>query len=112
MKRCFVLLPGVVLLVLLTSCTDTSYPFIVATDAVDVNYTIDADGTVDVMVENSYMVTVRSLLSSAAQEAGQHMVTWDLLDEGGDYPGDGLYTVEVYLDGERVFVQVLEVNRQ
>lgn len=94
------------------SCTDTGYPFTVAEDTVEVPYTLGADGTVDVMVRNSFMSTVRALISGQFQEAGDYTVTWDLMDDQGVYPGDGLYTLEVYLDGERISVSILEVNRQ
>jgi flagellar hook assembly protein FlgD len=94
------------------SCSDTGYPFMVAEDTVEVPYTIGADGTVDVLVRNSFMATVRTLIQGELQEAGEYTVTWDLLNDLGIYPGDGLYTVEVYLDGERVSVSILEVNRQ
>lgn len=97
---------------LFLSCDDTGYPFIVVEDQVDVPYTLGASGTVDVLVQNSCMMTVRTLVSGEEQGAGDHSVTWDLMDDSGEYPGDGLYTVEVYLDGERVSVTILEVNRQ
>lgn len=112
MKRWIIVITGIVFSLLLTSCDSTSYPFMTAIDTVDIDYTLDSSGTVDVTVENSYMTEVRTLISSEEQEAGLHTVTWDLLDDEGEYPGDGLYTVEVFLNGDRVFVQILEVNRQ
>lgn len=94
------------------ACDDTGYPFIVVEEGVEVFYTTQNPGTVDVLVRNSLMATVRTLLESQELEAGDHSVVWDLYDDGGEYPGDGLYTVEVWLDGERVSVTILEVNRQ
>ncbi len=112
MRRWFftLALPG--LMVLAASCGDAGYPFTVVQDAVEVFYETGTAGTVDVLVRNSFMATVRTLVSSEQQQAGSHSVTWDLLDSGGEYPGDGLYTVEIYLNGERISVQILEVNRQ
>ncbi len=98
--------------VLALSCADAGYPFTVAEDTVEVPYTIGVDGTVDVLVRNSFMATVRTLIQGEFQEAGEYTVTWDLLNDLGIYPGDGLYTLEVYLDGERISVSILEVNRQ
>jgi len=101
-----------VLTLLSAGCSSTSYPFIVAEDTVEIQYTLSSGGTVDVLVTNSYMTVVRTLADSQEQEEGTHTVSWDLMDDNGVYPGDGLYTAEVYLGGTRVFVQVLEVNRQ
>jgi flagellar hook assembly protein FlgD len=100
------------LLAVFISCDLTSYPFTTVVESADVSYSLNSAGAVDITVENSFMVQVRSLVSSEQQEAGSHSVTWDLLDDTGEYPGDGLYTVEVFLDDERVFVTVLEVNKQ
>ena len=99
-------------LLFMTSCDLTNYPFMTVVATADVDYTLEAGGTVDVTVENSYMTNVRNLVESEEQAAGAHTVTWDLLDENGEYPGDGLYTVEVFLNEERVFVQILEVVKQ
>jgi len=94
------------------SCDLTTYPFTTVSETADVSYSLETSGAVDINVENSFMVQVRTLVSSEQQEAGSHSVTWDLLDDTGEYPGDGLYTVEVSLNGERVFVTVLEVKKQ
>ena len=101
-----------VCLLLSVACDDTGYPFVVVEESVEVFYSTQNPGTVDVMVRNSLMATVRTLVDSQEFEAGDHSVIWDLFDDGGEYPGDGLYTVEVWLDGERVSVTILEVNRQ
>ena len=99
-------------LILLCACDDTGYPFMVVQESVEVFYTTQNEGTVDVIVRNSLKATVRTLVDSEEMEAGEHSVVWDLYDDGGEYPGDGLYTLEVCLDGERVSVTILEVNRQ
>ncbi|MCK5035766.1 MAG: hypothetical protein KAS73_07740 [Candidatus Sabulitectum sp.] len=112
MRKLSVFAYGFVFFLFLTSCGLTSYPFITVVDTADVDYTLDTGGTVDVIVENSYMTNVRNLVESEEQAAGTHTVTWDLLDHNGEYPGDGLYTVEVFLNEERVFVQILEVVKQ
>jgi len=108
------LIPTIVFVCLLLSiaCDDTSYPFMVVEESVEVFFTTQNPGTVDVVVRNSLMATVRTLLDSQELEAGEHSVVWDLFDDGGEYPGDGLYTLEVWLDGERVSVTILAVNRQ
>lgn len=108
------LIQSVLLVCILMSaaCDDTGYPFIVVEEGVEVFFATQNPGTVDVLVRNSLMGAVRTLVDSQELEAGDHSVVWDLLDDGGEYPGDGLYTVEVYLDGERVSVTILEVNRQ
>jgi flagellar hook assembly protein FlgD len=112
MARVIAALAGLMLFVLAAGCGDATYPFTVVNDAVEVEYTLHSAGTVTVTVANSAMLTVRTLLTSTPQDAGVHTVVWDLLDDGGLYPGDGLYTVEVYLDGTRVSVRILEVDRQ
>ena len=99
-------------LILLCACDDTGYPFMVVQESVEVFYTTQNEGTVDVIVRNSLKAAVRTLVDSEEMEAGEHSVVWDLYDDGGEYPGDGLYTLEVCLDGERVSVTILEVNRQ
>lgn len=105
-----VVLPG--LLLPAASCGDGGYPFTVVGDPVEVFYSTAAGGTVDVLVRNSFMATVRTLVSSEQQQAGDHWATWDLMDPEGVYPRDGLHTVEVFLDGQRVSVQILEANGQ
>ncbi len=94
-----------------TACEDSSYPFQFVEDTVTVQYNLSSAGTVDVTVANDCMYTVRTLVESVEQEEGTNSAVWDLLDDLGEYPGDGLYTVEVYLNGTRVDVQVLEVSR-
>lgn len=101
-----------VMLCLLTACDDSSYPFQLVEDTVAIQYSLDSAGSVDVIVANDCMYTVRLLVNSVEQNQGPQSVEWDLMDDGGEYPGDGLYTVEIYLNGLRSDVQVLEVNRQ
>lgn len=101
-----------VIIYLSTACNDSSYPFDVVEGSVDIGYTLDSAGTVDVIVTDSFMGLVRTLVDSQTQDAGAHSVEWDLTDDDGNYPENGLYNVEVYLNGDRIEVQVLEVNRQ
>jgi len=112
MKKASIFVFGFLPFLFMTSCDLTSYPFMTVIDTAEVSYSLDTGGTVDITVENSYMTNVRTLVSSEEQAMGSHTVTWDLLDDSGEYPGDGLYTVEVFLNEERVFVQILEVDRQ
>ena len=107
----FCLLFVLVFLCVFAACDDSSYPFQFVEDTVTVQYNLNSTGTVDVTVANDCMYTVRTLVNSLEQEEGTNSVVWDLLDDREEYPGDGLYTVEVYLDGVRVDVQVLEVSR-
>lgn len=109
MRKLSVFAYGFVFSLFLTSCSLTGYPFVTVSDTADVDYTLETDGTVNITVENSYMTNVRTLVSSEEQVVGLHTVTWDLLDDNGEYVEDGLYTVEVFLNEERVFVQILEV---
>ncbi len=94
------------------ACIDSSYPFDVVEGPVQITYTLEAEGTVDVTVTDSFMGHVRTLIDSQFQEAGGHTVEWDLTDDEGNYPENGLYNAEIYLNGDRIDVQVLEVNRQ
>ena len=94
------------------ACIDSSYPFDVAEGPVQISYTLESEGTVDVTVTDSYMGLVRTLVDSQLQQTGQQSVEWDLTDERGNYPENGLYNVEICLNSERIEVQVLEVNRQ
>ncbi len=96
---------------LFAACLDSGYPFDLVEGPVDISYTLQSGGTVDVVVTDSYMGLVRTLVDSQEQESGEHSVTWDLRDDAGEYPENGLFNVEIYLDGDRISVQVLEVNR-
>lgn len=93
------------------ACIDSSYPFDVVEGPVQITYYLESQGTVDVLVTDSFMGLVRTLVDSESQETGEHSVEWDLTDDQGDYPENGLYSVEIFLNGDRVEVQVLEVNR-
>lgn len=96
-------------LLTLPSCTGISYPLSVVDSPFGIEYTLENAGVVDMTVSNCYMYKVRTLIDSEYMEAGTHVTSWDLLDDGGNYPGDGVYTVEVFLEGERVYLLVLEV---
>ncbi len=108
MKRALML---VAVMLLFMACLDSSYPFDTVEGPVDITYTLASGGTVGVLVTDSYLGLVRTLVDSQEQEAGEHTVTWDLMDDDGEYPENGLFNVEIYLDDERIEVQVLEVNR-
>lgn len=106
-------LPVVAILMIAASgCDDAYYPFITANGTIDIQYELASSGSVTILIENCYLNTVRTLVDSQNQEAGSHTVTWDLMDDEGEFVENGLYTVEVYRDGSRVFVQVVEVDRQ
>jgi len=108
-----IVLPAVAILIMgISGCDDMYYPFIVANGTIDIQYELASSGSVTVLIENCYLYTVRTLVDSQSQEAGSHTVTWDLTDDEGEFVENGLYTVEVYRDGDRVFVQVVEVDRQ
>lgn len=94
------------------ACLDSGYPFDLAEGPVEISYTLQSGGTVDAVVTDSYMGLVRTLVESQEQESGEHSVTWDLRDDAGQYPENGLYNVEIYLNGDRISVQVLEVSRK
>lgn len=110
MRTTAVILPALFLAA--TSCIDSDYPFDTVDTGVDIEYSLESAGVVDVIVTDSYLGLVRTLLDSQEQESGSHSVNWDLADSSGQPVENGLYNVEVYLDGERVYVHVLEVNRQ
>lgn len=97
---------------LAAACLDSSYPFDVVEGPVEISYTLVSEGTVDVTVTDCFMGLVRTLVDSQPQEAGQQSVEWDLTDDEGNYPENGLYSAEIYLNGERIDVQVVEVNRK
>jgi flagellar hook assembly protein FlgD len=100
-----------VLLAVLTGCDEIYYPFVTTSGAIDITYELTAGGSVSIPVRNCYLNTVRTLVSGETQAAGSHSVNWDLTDDDGDFVENGLYTVEVYLDGTRVDVQLIEVDR-
>lgn len=102
----------VILPLLFAGCLDSTYPFDTVEDTVEITYFLESAGTVDVLVTDIFMGLVRTLVDSEEQAQGSQTVTWDLTDDGGNYPENGLYNVEIYLNGERIDVQVLEVNRQ
>lgn len=99
-------------LMLAASCLGSGYPFTTVEETVEIGYHLEVAGTVDVRISDSFMGTVRTLVDSQQQDAGSYWAIWDLMDDNGSYPGDGLYTFEVYLDGERVIVSVLEVAKK
>lgn len=107
----FVIFPVSILILLSASC-NSGLPLSSATENVTIEYELPSSGTVDILVSNNLMQNVRTLLEGQEQQAGTHSVVWDLTDDDGERVEDGLYTVEVYLDGERVHVEVLEVYEE
>lgn len=109
MKRS-ILASLITVLLLLASCgTGIKYPFSVVNSPVQVEFVTREAGVVDATVSNSYLYVVRTLIDSEEMYAGVHTVVWDLLDEQGKHPGDGVYAIEVFLNGERIRLVVLEV---
>ena len=98
-------------LLLLLSCeTGTYYPLVTYSEPFSIEFSIDQQGDVYGAVYNCYMVEVRTLVDSV-MDAGTHSVTWDLQDESGQLVGEGIYSIEITLDGERVYLDMVEVLR-
>lgn len=62
-------------------------------------YTLGESGTVTVKVLNSAGVVLRTLVQGQGQTDGQHAVTWNGRDDGGQPVPDGLYRVVVTAAG-------------
>jgi flagellar hook assembly protein FlgD len=62
-------------------------------------YTLGENGTVTVQVLNSAGVVLRTLVQEQGQTDGQHAVTWNGRDDGGQPVPDGLYRVVVTAAG-------------
>jgi flagellar hook assembly protein FlgD len=103
--------PMLAAVALLAACEDSSYPFTTVTDSINIVYSLPQAGQAELLVVNCFQNAVKTLVDQP-QEAGEHSAVWDLTDDQGEYSGDGLYTVELYLDGQRIWVSVLEVNGQ
>ena len=56
------------------SCEDTSYPFQQISYPFTFYFELPDSGTVSVIVQNSYLVTVRELVTDEEQSAGSHQV--------------------------------------
>lgn len=91
------------------SCDDTSYPFQQINYPFTFYYELPDSGTVSVIVQNSYLVTVRELVINEEQSAGSHQVDWDLDDQSGNRVDEGLYFIKVYLDGYVIITEMYEV---
>ncbi|MBN2586440.1 MAG: hypothetical protein JXA64_11865 [Candidatus Fermentibacteraceae bacterium] len=100
-----------VLLMLLPGCDDNTYPFDIVTDPFTFIYDLQESGSVDVLVLNCYVVTVRTLLSDSSQSAGSHSLQWDLLDAEGQRVPDGLYYIRIILNDELIDTQMYEVHQ-
>jgi len=111
MKRMVVILSLSALLALGTGCDGSSYPFDQVTDPFTFTYTLPSAGTVDVLVLNCYMTTVRTLVSGELQESGEQDSSWDLKDAQGELVPEGLYYVRVNLEGDPVGTLMYEVHR-
>jgi flagellar hook assembly protein FlgD len=62
-------------------------------------YTLSENGTVTVQVLNSAGMVMRTLMQEQGQTDGQHALTWDGRDDGGQPVPDGLYRVVVTANG-------------
>ena len=111
MARYWFTLTAFLLALAAVGCEDSSYPFTTVTESVEITYSLPETGAAELLVLNCFQNPVRTLVDGE-QEVGEHSVTWDLEDDSGGYVGDGLYTVELYLNGERISVWLLEVNAQ
>jgi flagellar hook assembly protein FlgD len=100
-----------VMMLTATGCDEVYYPFETTSGPIDIGYELASSSVVTVLVRNCYLVVVRTLIDSESQASGSHTVNWDLTDDAGDLVENGLYTVEVYGDGIRVDVQLIEVAR-
>lgn len=85
------------------------YPLSRYSSPFDISFEVTIEGVVDATISNCHMKPIRTLIDSEYMECGVHTVQWDLLDDHGDYSGDGIYEIEVLLDGDRVYYQVVEV---
>ncbi|OPL19957.1 MAG: hypothetical protein AVO35_00420 [Candidatus Aegiribacteria sp. MLS_C] len=108
MVRYLGILPAILLL--LTGCDSTSYPFSSVTGPCEYYFELPSSGLVNITVVNSYMVIVRTLVSGQTYAQGSHTGTWDLMDDSGERVPDGLYCVRVFLDGELHDTDMFEVH--
>jgi hypothetical protein len=106
-KHWLLLVP--VLLMMVPGCDDNTYPFESVTDPFTFSYDLPHGGSVDIMVINCYVVSVRTLLSDSTQSAGSHSLMWNLLDDGGERVPDGLYYIRILLGEEIIDTQMYEV---
>ncbi len=68
-------------------------------DQVTIYYNISNDAQVTVEARNNLGQTVRALLTDLKQTAGQHTLTWDGRDTGGNVAPDGAYTIQILAAG-------------
>jgi flagellar hook assembly protein FlgD len=68
-------------------------------DQITVFYTLSDDTDVTVEARNNLGQTVRALLTGLKQTNGQHTLTWDGRDNGGNVVPDGNYTVFIEAAG-------------
>jgi len=103
------LMPG--LLLMSAGCDDSTYPFEQVTDPFTFTYDLPSEGVVDLIVLNSYMNTVRTLLEDTTQSSGNHSSSWDLLDSSAARVPDRLYYIRIILDDDVIETQMYEVYR-
>lgn len=68
-------------------------------DQVTIFYTLSDDTDVSVEARNNLGQAVRTLLTSIKQPSGQHTLSWDGRDNGGNVVPDGNYTVFITAAG-------------
>ena len=107
MRYCYIALP--VLLLLSAGCEDTSYPFSSVTEPFTFTYELPTGGSVDIFVLNSYLVTVRDLVSGDAMSQGSHSQSWDLADNEGERVPEGLYYIRIMLNDQLLDTLMYEV---
>ncbi len=95
----------------LVACQDNMYPFDQVGDPFDFTYTLSQGGSVDILVLNSYVVTVRTLMEDSTQSQGDHTCSWDLLDADGSRVRAGLYYIRIILDDLVLETRMYEVYR-
>ncbi len=103
------LLPA--LLIISAGCDDSTYPFDQVTEEFTFTYDLPNDGIVDLIVLNSYMNNVRTLLADSTQSSGSHSSSWNLEDENGVRVPDGLYYIRIILDDDVIETKMYEVHK-
>ncbi len=111
MNKIFLLLP-VIIFIVLSGCDLDDYPFLEVTgDSLEIEWSIDTEGSVDLLMLNCYMSTVRTFEPTEGNPcpAGDYSTFWDMTDSTGNRVIDGLYYFRVMLDGTIVDTQLFEV---
>jgi len=103
----FVVTAGILVL---SGCTDATFPFEQVTSEFDFSYNLPEAGVVDITVLNCYMSSIRTLVSDQQQGSGQHSSSWDLLNSDEDRVEDGLYYIRVKIDDLLLETKMYEVS--